>query len=128
MDKVKSKMIVALEKYKGIVTDAARSVGMSRQTHYNWLKEDPEYKAAVDEIDNVALDFAESKLHEKMTGVLVSGGTDMEGEPIVYSTPPSDTALIFYLKTKGKKRGYIERQEITGPEDGPINIVVSKLI
>jgi len=35
------------------------------------------------------------------------------------------TSMIFFLKTQGKKRGYIERQEITG-EDG--NELVIKVI
>ena len=52
-------------------------------------------RAAYEELQNVALDFAETKLHQRI----------QEG---------SDAATIFYLKTKGKARGYIERTEISG--------------
>jgi hypothetical protein len=89
----KKAMIEALEKSLGIVTTACKTVGINRSTHYQWMQLDPEYKAAVDGIADIALDFAESKLHKSIE----SG---------------SDTATIFYLKTKGKKRGYVERQEI----------------
>lgn len=86
-------MIEALKQSLGVVTSACDAVGISRQTHYQWLKSDEEYAAAVDDIANVALDFAESALYKKIK----------EG----------DTAsTIFYLKTKGKGRGYIEKQQI----------------
>ena len=97
MDKTqehKAAMLKALEKNLGIVTESCRVVGISRQTHYNWLKDDKDYKKAVDELENVALDYAESKLHNQIT-------------------KENPTAIIFYLKTKGKKRGYVERQEIS---------------
>ena len=42
---------------------------------------------------NVALDFAESQLHKQIQD-------------------NSTSATIFYLKTQGKKRGYVERQEL----------------
>jgi hypothetical protein len=90
----KKAMIEALEKSLGVVTSACRSVGISRQTHYRWLEEDEEYKQQVDELANVALDYAETKLHNQIT-------------------KENPTAIIFYLKTKGKKRGYVERQEIS---------------
>jgi hypothetical protein len=89
----KKAMIEALEKSLGVVTTACRSVGIARQTHYEWIKEDEVYKKEVEDIADVALDFAESKLHKKI------GDGDT-------------TATIFYLKTKGKKRGYIERSEV----------------
>lgn len=88
----KAAMIKALEKSLGIVTTAAKSVGIDRTTHYSWMEQDAEYKAAVDGISDIALDFAESKLHEQINNGEVS-------------------STIFYLKTKGKKRGYIERVE-----------------
>lgn len=92
-DITKKSLLEALEKSLGIVTTACKTVGVSRETYYRYLKEDDEFKQAVEDIEAVALDFAESQLHKQ----IMSG-----------SVP----ATIFYLKTKGKNRGYIERSEI----------------
>jgi len=56
------------------------------------VRTDEEFKLAVRDTEDIALDFVESKLHQRIR----------DG---------SDAATIFYLKTKGKRRGYIERQE-----------------
>lgn len=85
-------MLSALEKSLGVVTTAAKSAGIERQTHYKWLEKDPKYKKAVEELQEVAIDFAESKLFKA-----IENG--------------AEASTIFYLKTKGKKRGYIEKQE-----------------
>lgn len=84
-------MLAALEKSLGVVSTASRLCGITRKTHYLWMREDPKYKAQVDDMAEVALDFAESQLHKNM----------QKG---------SDAAVIFFLKTKGKKRGYVEQQ------------------
>jgi len=97
MDKTrqhKKAMLEALEKSLGVVTGACKEVGIGRATHYLWMDKDPEYRKEVDDISNVALDYAESKLHSQIK-------------------KENPTAIIFYLKTKGKKRGYVERQEIS---------------
>ena len=91
----KRMLLEALEQTLGVVTTACRKIGMERSTVYNWLKNDPDFKAKYDELQSVALDFAESKLHQRIA----------EG---------SDACTIFYLKTKGKGRGYVERTEISG--------------
>tara|TARA_B100001059_G_scaffold77361_1_gene75022 strand:- start:896 stop:1231 length:336 start_codon:yes stop_codon:yes gene_type:complete len=96
MDKTehhKKAMLDALEQSLGVVTTACRNVGVGRTTHYLWMDSDPEYRKAVKDLENVALDYAESKLHQQIT-------------------KENPTAIIFYLKTKGRKRGYVERQEI----------------
>jgi transcriptional regulator of acetoin/glycerol metabolism len=100
----KDAMVKALEKSLGVVTTACRNIGIDRATHYRWLEDDPKYKAAVQALSDVALDFAESKLHSLI----------QEGDT---------TATIFYLKTKGKQRGYIERQEVS-TELKSINITI----
>ncbi len=101
----KKALIEALEKTLGIVTTACIQVGIGRTTFYEYCK-DPEFKLQVDSIDNIALDFAESGLHKKIK----------EG---------NIAAIIFYLKTKGKKRGFVERQEITGAEGLPTDIKIN---
>ena len=62
MDKTeqhKKAMLDALEKSLGVVTSACKSVGIGRTTHYLWMDNDPEYKRAVKDVENVAIDFAE---------------------------------------------------------------------
>lgn len=108
----KKALLKALEKSKGIVTTACEISGVCRSNYYKYYRDDPKFKESVDELSNVALDFAESKLFQKMEGITMSKGEDQEGEPVIYKVPPSDTALIFYLKTKGKNRGYVEKTEI----------------
>ena len=98
----KEAMLEALEKSLGIVSTAAKMVGIDRSTHYAWLKADEEYKSAVNSIQDSVLDFAESHLYKLVK----------EGNP---------AATIFMLKTRGKKRGYIERQEIEVQEKKPLS-------
>jgi len=121
MDIIKKAMLDAMSKSYGIISYAAEAVGISRQTHYNWMKEDPEYALAIQNVNEAAIDFVEGKLRERINGVKI-GKYDDEGELKVYEQPPSDTAIIFYLKTKAKKRGYVERTEVS-PVDPDGNAV-----
>ena len=108
MDTIKENLVIALSECYGIVTDACKKCDVPRSTYYSWLNGDPEFKKAVDDTQEQAIDFVEGKLFSKINGVAMQGE---EGE--VYYQAPSDTAIIFYLKTKAKKRGYVERQEFT---------------
>ena len=92
-DILKNTLIKALEKSLGIVTSACKNAGCSRETFYKYCKDDADFKKRVKDIENIALDFAESKLHKQ-----IAAG--------------NSTSTIFFLKTKGKKRGYIEKNEI----------------
>lgn len=124
----KKDVLASLEAHHGIVTDACGKVGLARSTFYEWLKNDPEFKAAVDEIQEVAIDFVESKLFERIKGVEVYKGEDKDtGEMITYTLPPDVPAISLYLKTRGKKRGYIERQELTGADGNPLMPQVVKI-
>lgn len=107
----KQKMLENLEKYWGVISVACRATGISRQTHYRWQKEDPVYKEACDEMPEIVLDNVEHELHKQ-----------------IRSKVPSST--IFYLKTKGKKRGYIEATETINytPDSAPSWLDGSSLI
>lgn len=112
MDTLKKEIINALGDCYGIVKDACRKCNVPRSTYYHWLKEDEEFKKEVDDTQEEAIDFVEGQLFQKIKGVQIKKGETDDGEDIIYDLPPSDTAIIFYLKTKGKKRGYVEKQEI----------------
>lgn len=104
-DKLKKRLLESLETFHGIVSSACKECKCSRDTFYRYVKDDKEFSKHVDDISNTALDFVEGKLFDKVE----SGDT---------------TAIIFYLKTKGKKRGYIETNkfEISTSDDMEIEL------
>ena len=102
----KESILEALEKSLGVVTVACKQANVPRSTYYKWLNEDEDFAKAVKDIENIALDFGESQLHKQIG----DGNT---------------SATIFFLKTKGKKRGYVERSELdltSGDEPIKINV------
>jgi len=89
----KENLLKALKQSLGIVSTACKGVDISRTTYYKYYNEDKDFKRSVDSISDIALDCAESQLFELIKEKNI-------------------TAIIFYLKTKGKKRGYIEKPTI----------------
>jgi len=100
LDIKKKAFLDSYQKTLGNITLSCQIIGITRNAFYKWTKE-KEFKEAFDSIepDELIIDLAESALLEKIK----SGDT---------------TAIIFTLKTKGKKRGYVEKQEIDHTTNG----------
>lgn len=88
-----------LQKSGGMITKAAILANCNRQTFYNFMEQHPELYDLRQEIEDTYLDQAESKLQD-----LIQEG--------------NVAAVIFYLKTKGKKRGYTEKSEMDISSNG----------
>ena len=100
----------AITKAGGFITIACKSLGCTRKTIYNYLEKYPELKEVVADIREHYLDIAEASLIQK-----VKDGNTPE--------------LLFYLKTQGKKRGYVEKQQIDlSSGDDQINKIEIEII
>ena len=96
-------VISAIKDSNGLLAAAARKLGVTRQTVYNYVKKYATVKQALEEARDTNLDYTEGKLMEAIKAGNV-------------------TAIMFLLKTLGKSRGYVERQEVTGADGGKITI------
>jgi len=94
---------VALKATMGKVYLAAKELGCSHQTVYNYLNNNPELKELVEAERGQMIDVAECALKR----------ATIKGEA---------WAVCFTLKTIGKDRGYIERhqQELSGRDGKPV--------
>jgi hypothetical protein len=107
---LKPDFIENLKRSMNNVTVACKNTNISRETYYRWLEEDEEFRRQCKEVvPEQNLDFVESKLFELINGISIS--KYVRGKEVIYKRQPDVTAVIFYLKTKGKKRGYIEKTE-----------------
>lgn len=110
MSKEKTKLtvenvITAIRKNRGILSMAAKDLGCVRQTLHNYANRYPTVKQAIEDERESLLDLAEGSLFEQVRKGNV-------------------TAIIFTLKTLGKCRGYVERQELTGADGAPVKITI----
>ena len=76
----------------GNIAKLCKNIGINRQTYYNWIEKDKQFKKDVEDEQEALIDFAESKLFNLIN----------DKNPI---------AIFFFLKTKAKHRGYIESVE-----------------
>lgn len=101
--------LYAIEKSMGNVSAAAKILGCSRQTVHSRINTVPRIKEAHEEFRQKAIDNAESALQSAV----------LNGEA---------WAVCFTLKTIGKSRGYVERQELEhfGRNEGAIEISITE--
>jgi hypothetical protein len=95
--------VQALKDKKGFVSQAAKQLGISRRQLHRLIKAHPTIKDALDDAREEMKDFAESKIYQGIAN-------------------ENTALLIFYAKTQMKDRGYVERQEVTGPDGGPVEM------
>ena len=98
-------LLEGLVKSLGVITSACAIANVSRTSYYSYYNDDDEFAKEVDEVSNIALDFAESQLFDLIKDKNI-------------------TAIIFFLKTKGKYRGYSERIEYEKIDPENMNLVV----
>lgn len=106
---MKHDFIDVMRKTLGNISESCKIVGIDRSTYYRWMESDKAFADSIDEVYERNTDFVETKLMKLIN----------EGNP---------TAIIFYLKTKGKKRGYIEAQEIVGNKETPLQITFAEAL
>lgn len=92
-DTPNEKIAEALVKAEGHKGNACKMLGISYTTLMNWRKEDPELNEMVEDL---TISLIEDKLHDIMNGRAEANTT---------------SAVIFYLKCKGKKKGWTEKAD-----------------
>lgn len=91
----------ALRQSAGLFSAAAQKVGLDPSTVSRRVAKSDRLKEVVSEALDKRLDVAESELLNAIK----------RGEP---------WAICFFLKCKGKARGYVERTEVTGGNGAPL--------
>lgn len=98
----KERVLDAIKSSFGIMSRIAKNLdGCEWHTAEKYVNRWAETRQAFADEDERALDLSESKMIEQ----IAAGDGPM---------------IRFHLATKGKRRGYTERTELSGPEGGPI--------
>lgn len=99
--KLKKAFIENLRKCKGLIVSACKRTNICYNTYRAMRDEDPNF---AEECDTTIIEVGELVENALFKAI---GDGDL-------------TAIIFYLKTKGKILGYSERTEVTGANGTPL--------
>ena len=112
-----------LEAYteSGNLSKAAEVVGINRASHYDWMRDDPQYPEAFAAAREQAIEIMEAELHRRAVEGVEEPVGWYQGEPGGTVRRYSDVLLMFLLKAL-KPSTYREKVEHTGPDGGPITI------
>src|SRR5271166_3797306 len=94
-----------LREFNGNMAAVARFFGVSRVAVWKYVNKRPSLQEVARDCLETMKDNAESSLHRAL----------LAGEA---------WAVCFFLKTRAKDRGYIERQEVTGKDGGAQEITL----
>lgn len=95
----------ALREFDGNMAAVGRKFGVTRTSVWEYVHDRESLKTILAEVKETFID-------------------DIEGSLYRGAKEGNVTAQIFILKTQGKGRGYVERQEQTGADGQPIEVVV----
>lgn len=106
-----AEIIAGVQAARGLIAVAARKLGVERKTLYNRAQKSEAIREAIEDAREFTTDTAEAALFKAIS----------DGEA---------WAVCFYLKTQGKGRGYIEKQQFehAGPGGGPLDVTVTRTI
>lgn len=98
-------VIPVLQETRGMVYLAAHKMGVDPSGVYRLIRNNKQVAAAWEAIKGETLDTVELKLWQRIMN------DDLQ-------------AITFFLRTKGKERGYTERTEVTGADGGALRVLV----
>ena len=110
LTKKKEKFLKAFPRKNYHVSRTCIDCEIGRRTYYDWMENDPDFKQAVEDLEECDIDDAEDSLRTLRKGI---PKRKPDGSFDGWISKPDVTANIFYLKTKGRKRGYEENQRIS---------------
>ena len=105
-------IIHALNECLAVLKDAAAYLGVTYQTLYNYIRDDKELSEAVKIAREQANDYVESKLLSRIRGydAIEEKAFHFQGSivktTVVKHYPPDVTAIVEFLRARGKDRGY----------------------
>lgn len=108
--------------------DLAKEFGVAISTIWRWSSKYPEFRSALKVNKDIADDSVERSLYQKALGYTFDSEKiflTKEGEvvrvPTVEHVPPSDTAMIFWLKNR-RPNEWRDRKEIDADVDTKVVI------
>jgi len=103
----KRQFLEMLPKKNFNVSSVCREMNLWRSTFYDWMEKDSKFKEVYEEIQERMIDLVEDSLRAQIAA-------------------KNTVATIFFLKTKAKHRGYVERVENVQVEEKGIKVIWGK--